>query len=82
MKNKTIMKLPEPIIATVHNVTVVGPYSAGGATNTHTAAKLGYLHGAEVMAAMFREAFATGNIAEVHNLIKATETNSFFSITP
>jgi hypothetical protein len=71
------LELPPLVVKTDNSITMVGPYSAGGAVS-HTAAKLGYLHGAETMAKMFRETFMTGDLAMLHELVKATETFSFY----
>lgn len=74
------LTLPAPKIKTINNVTTVGPYNAGNG-DPHTAARLGYLHGAEAMAEMFQEAYADPDPSAMPRLLNAVGTYSFFGRT-
>lgn len=69
------MKLPDPQIKRINNVLSVGPYSSSNELN---AAHLGYAHGAETVARMFRELVLANDMAGAFALAKATKTNSFY----
>lgn len=70
------IQLPDPEIRRVNNVTTVGPYSISG--GEITAARLGYLHGAETVAKMFAEKIRAQDLAGLLELMNATETKRFY----
>lgn len=70
-------KLTNPQIRIVNNVGQIRMRSfppENGVTTAHTA----YKEGAQAMAEMIRNAIVTGNLREVMELAKATETTTFY----
>ena len=70
------MKLPNPKIQTINNITeIAGKSISGGVVG---AASIAYIAGAEAIAEMFRDAIASGDLNNVIQLAKETEKKSFY----